>query len=658
MEENGRGRVLILAGAPEVACGRYPAKRVVGEPIVASCDLVSDGHDAVAGYLLVKRPGEAAPKRIPLVPKGNDRFEASFVPDVLGRWEIGFTGWIDAFATWSHDTARKAAAGQDVAVELLGGSKLLAAASARARAAGDEGAAAVLAKVSSTVGDARLAQAERLGAARGVAVSEIVARHPDLENASRYDKPLAVVVDRELARCGAWYEFFPRSCGTLKDARARLEYAAQMGFDVVYLPPIHPIGRAFRKGKNNALDAKPDDVGSPWAIGASEGGHKAVHPDLGTLEDVRAFVKRARELGVEVAIDVAFQVSPDHPYVKQHPEWFKKRADGTIQYAENPPKKYQDVYPFDFETTAWRALWDELASVFFFWAEQGVTVFRVDNPHTKALRFWEWCIARVKEEHPEAIFLAEAFTRPKLMYALAMGGFTQSYTYFTWRTTKPEIEAWMRELTSLPVSDFYRPNLWPNTPDILPEHLMHARRPAFVQRLVLAATLSSSYGVYGPAFELMENEPRPGTEEYVDNEKYELRKWDVGREDSLRDVITRINRVRHENRALQDNARLVFHRTDNEHLLAYSKSDGGESTVLVVVNLDVHHRHSGWIELDHAALGVGRDERFQVHDALSDARFHWHGARAYVELDPRVMPAHVFRVRRKIRSEHDFEYFL
>ncbi|HEY8077184.1 MAG TPA: alpha-1,4-glucan--maltose-1-phosphate maltosyltransferase, partial [Labilithrix sp.] len=434
--------------------------------------------------------------------------------------------------------------------------------------------------------------------------------------------------------------------------------AAQMGFDIVYLPPIHPIGRAFRKGKNNTLDAKPDDVGSPWAIGATEGGHKAVHPDLGTLDDFRAFVRRGKELGVEIAIDVAFQVSPDHPYVKEHPEWFKKRADGTIQYAENPPKKYQDVYPFDFETTEWKSLWEELTSVFLFWVEQGVTVFRVDNPHTKSLLFWEHCIARVKEKCPEAIFLAEAFTRPKLMYALAKGGFSQSYTYFTWRTTKGEIEHWMRELASAPVSDFYRPNMWPNTPDILPEHLMHAKRPAFVQRLLLAATLSPSYGIYGPAFELMENIPRPGSEEYIDNEKFQLRTWDVGREDSLRDLIGRINRIRKENRALHDMRGLAFHKTDNEQLLAFSKSDGVDNTVLVVVNLDVHHRHSGWIDLDLRALGVKEDERFQVHDTLSEARYHWNGSRAFVELDPNVMPAHLFVVRKKVRTEHDFEYYL
>ncbi|HVH43695.1 MAG TPA: alpha-1,4-glucan--maltose-1-phosphate maltosyltransferase [Labilithrix sp.] len=666
MKENGRRRVLIESGSPEVDGGRYPAKRVVGEPILASCDLVSDGHDAVGGALLYKGPGDAAFSRVPLVAKGNDRWAASFIPASVGRWELCFEAWIDAFATWSSGIAKKAAAGQDIKVELLVGARLLAEAGARARAGGpdDEGAALLLKKAADTVGDVKRSSEERLAAARAASIAELVALYPDLENATRYDRTLAVTVDRKLARFGAWYEFFPRSCGapgkhgTFADCGARLEYAASMGFDIVYLPPIHPIGRAFRKGPNNTLEAGPNDVGSPWAIGGPEGGHKAIHPELGTLDDFRAFVRKAKNLGLEIAIDVAFQVSPDHPYVKEHPEWFRKRPDGTIQYAENPPKKYQDVYPFDFEVDEWQSLWEELTSVFTFWIEQGVTVFRVDNPHTKSLRFWEWCIARVKEKCPEAIFLAEAFTRPKLMYALAKGGFTQSYTYFTWRHTKAEFTAYMNELTRPPVSDFYRPNFWPNTPDILPEHLQFGGRPMFVQRLVLAATLSSSYGIYGPAFELMEHVARPGAEEYIDNEKFELKTWNVDREDSLRHVITRINRIRRENPALQDNARLIFHPTDNDQLLCFSKSDGQDNVVIVVVNLDNHHRHSGWIDLDLAALGIAPDERFQVHDELGEARYQWTGPRNYVELDPSIMPAHVFRVRRKIRTEHDFEYFL
>jgi starch synthase (maltosyl-transferring) len=660
---NGRQRVVIEAPAPAVDLGRYPAKRIVGERVVASCDLVSDGHDAVGGSLLYRGPGQSSFTRVALVPKGNDRFEASFVADAVGRWEIGFEAWVDAFATWLHGVTKKVAAGQDVHVEMLVGAKLLAEAADRAQRASDHDGSGVLRRASSAVGDAKLSADARLAAASAGDVVAIVARHPDLENATKYERTLPIVVDRKLARFGSWYEFFPRSCGapgkhgTFADAQKRLDYVAEMGFDVVYLPPIHPIGRAFRKGKNNTLEAGPDDVGSPWAIGSHEGGHKAVHPQLGTLDDFRAFVRRAKELGIEVAIDIAFQASPDHPWVKEHPTFFRARPDGTIQYAENPPKKYQDVYPFDFETKDWQKLWEELLGVFTFWIDQGITVFRVDNPHTKALPFWEWCIARVKETCPEAIFLAEAFTRPKLMYGLAKAGFSQSYTYFTWRQTKHELTTWMEELTRPPVSEFYRPNFWPNTPDILPEHLQHAKRPAFLRRLILAATLSSSYGIYGPPFELMENVPRPGAEEYIDNEKFQLRTWDLDRPDSLRDVIARVNQIRRENPALQDNAHFVVHRTDNDQLLCFSKSDGKDSTVLVVVNLG-EHRHSGWIDLDLGALGVGPDERFQVHDELSDERYHWSGHRNYVEIDPNVMPAHVFRVRRKLRTEHDFEYFL
>ncbi|MDB4997544.1 MAG: Alpha-amylase, partial [Myxococcaceae bacterium] len=549
----------------------------------------------------------------------------------------------------------------------LVGARLLSEAAGRAAAGKEPATAALLKEVAATVADTTRPQAERATAAFAKAVRTIVFAWPDLQHATRYAHTLALVVDPPLARAGAWYEMFPRSTGakgkhgTFKDAEKRLPYVAEMGFDVLYLPPIHPIGHAFRKGPNNTLEAKATDVGSPWAIGAAEGGHKSVHPELGTLDDFRHFVAAARGLKLEVALDIAFQASPDHPYVKEHPEWFSRRADGSIQYAENPPKKYQDVYPFDFDSEAWRALWDELASVFFFWIAQGVTVFRVDNPHTKSLRFWEWCIGEVKKKHPETIFLAEAFTRPKLMFALAKAGFSQSYTYFTWRHTKAEFTKYMTELTHPPVSDFYRPNFWPNTPDILPEHLQFGGRPVFVQRLLLAATLSSSYGIYGPAYELMEHVARRGSEEYIDNEKFELRTWDIEREDSLRDLIARVNRIRHENSAFEDNAGLVFHETDNDHLLCFSRRDtrpGKDNQVLVVVNLDVHHKHSGWLQLDLLALGLAADERYQVHDLVSEARYQWTGPKNFVELDPEVMPAHVFRIRRKLRSEQDFEYFL
>jgi starch synthase (maltosyl-transferring) len=658
---DGRRRVLIQGAKPEIDAGRYPAKRVVGERVIVECDIVSDGHDIVRGALHYRARGAPSFEEIPLESLGNDRFRASFNVTTEGIWEFTFSGWIDAFATWRRGFQRKVEAGQEVSVDLLIGAELIEGAAARAVGV-DAQALGVIAKAiraSDTPFNVRAQTALR------EEVAVWMARAVDRTFATHYPRVLEIVVDRVRSRFSAWYEFFPRSFGaegkhgTLRDAEAMLPYVAEMGFDIVYLPPIHPIGRAFRKGRNNSTTAQPGEPGSPWAIGAEEGGHKAVHPELGTLEDFDRFVARAREHDLEIALDIAFQVSPDHPYVKEHPEWFRKRPDGTIQYAENPPKKYQDVYPFDFETEAWQALWKELRSVFVFWIEHGVRVFRVDNPHTKPLPFWEWCITSLKAEYPDVLFLAEAFTRPKVMYTLAKGGFTQSYTYFTWRTTKPEFVAYMTELTKTEVAEFFQPNFWPNTPDILPEHLQTGERAAFVSRLILAATLSSSYGIYGPAYELMEHVPRPGAEEYIDNEKYELKRWDLERPDSLRHIIARVNTIRRSNSALQANKNVGFHTTSNDFIIAYSKrSDDLKNIILVVVNLDAHHRHSAWVELDLAELGLKPDEGYQVHDLLTDARFIWRGGRTFVELDPNIMPAHIFRLRRFVRTEQDFEYYL
>jgi len=476
-----------------------------------------------------------------------------------------------------------------------------------------------------------------------------------------------LVVDPERARFSAWYELFPRSAsstpgahGTFHDVEARLPYVAELGFDVLYFPPIHPIGREKRKGKNNSLAPSAEDVGSPWAIGAAEGGHKSLHPELGTLEDFRRLVARAREFGIEIALDIAFQCAPDHPYVKEHPEWFRWRPDGTVQYAENPPKKYQDIYPFNFETDDWRALWEELASVFEFWMAEGVRIFRVDNPHTKPFAFWEWAIARLKRQHPEAIFLAEAFTRPKVMHRLAKLGYTQSYTYFAWRNTKWELTEYFTELARGPGREYFRPNVWPNTPDILTEHLQFGGRPAFMARLVLAATLAASYGIYGPAFELLESKPRdPGGEEYLDSEKYQIRAWDLAREDSLRGFIARVNEARRDNPALQSDASLAFFPVDNEHIICYAKATPDlENVVVTVVNVDPYHTQSGWVELDLAALGVDERSPYQMHELLTGARYLWHGARNFVSLDVTRSPAQIFRLRRKVRTERDFDYFL
>jgi starch synthase (maltosyl-transferring) len=482
---------------------------------------------------------------------------------------------------------------------------------------------------------------------------ELMWRSAERRFVSRYAIEVFIEVDRKKAAFSTWYEMFPRSAGTLTDVERALPRIAKMGFDVLYLPPIHPIGSTFRKGKNNRETADEHDTGSPWAIGNTEGGHKSIHPELGTMEDFERLVTAAQEHGIEIALDVAFQASPDHPYVSEHADWFLARPDGTIQYAENPPKKYQDIYPFHFETEAWRELWSELCDVFRFWIGKGVRVFRVDNPHTKPLPFWHWCIRALKNEFPELIFLAEAFTRPKIMYWLAKCGFTQSYTYFAWRNTKYELTEYFSEITKPPVSDFFRPNAWPNTPDILTEYLQYGGRAAFVIRLMLASTLSSNYGIYGPAFERMVHVARePGSEEYFDSEKYQVIDWGTS-DDDLSDLIAAVNRIRRENPSLQQNLTLQFHETDNDQIVCFSKS-AADNVIVSIVNVDPQNAQSGWVTLDFP--GVGRS--FQVHDLLSNARHTWHSGRNFVKLDPNVVPAHIFRIRRKVRTERDFEYYL
>ncbi len=657
-----RPRAIISAMKPEIDCGRFPIKRTTGESVTVEADVFADGHDAIACLLLYQKEGAAGWEEVRMSPLANDRWKAEFPVDLVGRYVYTVEGWVDSFRTWRRDFVKRVEAAQDVRVDLLIGAGLLE--EAAGRAAGSDrdqlrGWAAALREDSDPGQRQELALREEIV---GVAL-----RYPDRRLATRYSKELAVIVDRPKARFSAWYEFFPRSCasepgrhGSLRDAEARLDYVAAMGFDVVYLPPIHPIGTSFRKGRNNSTAAEPGDAGSPWAIGSEQGGHKAIHPDLGSMADFEHFVAKAAGLGLEVAIDIAFQCSPDHPYVAEHPAWFRRRPDGTIQYAENPPKKYQDIYPLEFETEDWQPLWNELIGVVKFWCEKGIRIFRVDNPHTKAFPFWERLIGEVKRDYPEAIFLAEAFTRPKVMYRLAKLGFSQSYTYFTWRNTRQELIEYFTELTQSDVREFFRPNLWPNTPDILPEYLQFGGRPAFIARLVLAATLGASYGIYGPAFELAENRAlRAGSEEYLDSEKYQLRLWDIDNPWSLRELIARVNQARRENPALHGDWSLRFHEIDNEKLVCYSKSTRDFSNViLVVVNLDPHHTHAGWVNLDLGALGVDDVHPYQVHELLGDSRFLWTGARNYVELNPQTAPAHVFRIRRKIRTERDFDYFL
>lgn len=657
-------RVVIEGVTPEINDGRFPVKRVLGEDVVVEADIFADGHDMLSALLLYRADPTSQWHEVPLDPLGNDRWRGSFTVAQLGRYRYTLHAWVDHFRTWRQGMAKKVEAGQEVAIDLLVGAALIDEASQRASVTDAE-------RLRTWAKHLRAAQTCQTSAQGQLALDNglaaLMASYPDRRFATVYAKELIVVVDPVKARCSTWYEMFPRSCiaapeqhGTFQACEARLPYIAEMGFDVLYLPPIHPIGHTHRKGKNNVTVAKPSDAGSPWAIGASEGGHKAVHPELGSLEDFRRFVAKAREYTIDVALDIAFQCSPDHPYVTQHPEWFRQRPDGTIQYAENPPKKYQDIYPFDFDTEHWQSLWEELKSILLFWIEQGVRIFRVDNPHTKSFCFWEWCIGEIKRMHPDIIFLSEAFTRPKVMYNLAKLGFTQSYTYFAWRNAKWELTQYFTELTQTEVREFFRPNLWPNTPDILTEELQSGGRPVFMARLVLAATLGANYGIYGPAFELCEHNPRePGSEEYLDSEKYEIKHWELSRPESLKDFIARVNRIRRENSALQSDRQLCFHSTDNEQLLCYSKSTPDkEQVILVVVNLSPVHTHMGWIELDLDELGIAATATYQVHDLLSDAYYLWHGARNYVELNPQVVPAHIFRVRHRVRREQDFEYYL
>ena len=658
---DGRLRVVITRLSPEIDGGRFPIKRVVGEKVVVEADVFADGHDLVACRLLYWRDG-TDPQVSPMKPLGNDRFRGEFCVAELGGYRYTVEGWIDRFQTWRKDLEKRIEARQDVSVDLLIGVGLIEGSAARAKGADAEALLEWARRVRKSV-----KEASQAGTALDADLLTLVQQYPDRELASRYDRELSVVVDRQKAGFSAWYEVFPRSCsgdpqrhGTFQDCQQRLPYIASMGFDVVYLPPVHPIGNTFRKGKNNSVSAQPDDVGSPWAIGSHEGGHKSIHPQLGTLDDFRRFLAKAADHGLEVALDIALQCSPDQPYVHQDRERFSTRPDGAIQYAENPPKKYQDIYPLNFETAQWQTLWEELKSIFLFWIEQGVRIFRVDNPHTKAFPFWEWLIGGIKAQHPDVIFLAEAFTRPNVMYRLAKLGFSQSYTYFTWRNTKPELKQYFTEMTQTDVREYLRPNLWPNTPDILPEFLQIGGRAAFMARIVLAATLGANYGIYGPAFELCENTPvKPGSEEYLNSEKYELKRRDLESKASLKNFISRLNRIRKETPALQSDRNLHFHDTDNPALICYSKAtDDFSSVVVVVVNLDSFHVQSGWVNLDLDSIGLDKRHAFQAHDLLSEGRFLWQDSRNYVELTPESLPAHILLLRRWVRTERDFDYYL
>jgi starch synthase (maltosyl-transferring) len=634
---------------PLIDGGRYPIKRIVGEDLVVEADIFKDGHDVVAAILKWRVLGKRAWRETPMNFVDNDRWRGICTLYDEDIHEYTVEAWTDAFRSWQEEFAKKFEAGiSDLRSEALEGAAVVEAAARRARDRADRKRLLEFSQQISTG-----ANSEIRAIAQSAELAVLMATYPDRAAATQYDPPLCVVVDRPAALIAAWYEFFPRSAegrgdrgSTFRECLPRVDDARAMGFDVIYFPPIHPIGHTNRKGRNNSTTYEPGEPGVPWAIGSEAGGHKAVEPSLGTLEDFDWLEKEVRKRGMEIALDFAINCSPDHPYVKEHPDWFYKRPDGTIKYAENPPKKYEDIYPLNFQCENWRELWAELKSVVLFWAHRGVRIFRVDNPHTKPVAFWEYLIKGVREKYPDTIFLSEAFTRPKMMKALAKAGFNQSYTYFTWRNSKHELIEYFTELTQTEMSEYFRPNLWTNTPDILPFVLQEGGRPAFMIRVTLAATLSTLYGIYS-GYELCENEPLPGREEYLDSEKYQFKERDWNAPGNIKDWIARLNKIRKENRALQFYTNLRFHDADNDAILFYSKMTAArDNIILVVVNLDPHRKQNSFVYVPIESFGQMESDVYQVQDLLSGATYTWRGSRNYVELDPHIQPAHVFLVRR------------
>jgi starch synthase (maltosyl-transferring) len=644
--------VVIEAVWPEIDGGRHPVKRIVGDRFEVQADIFREGHDAVAAALKYRQRGAAAWHETPMTLFDNDRWRGSFALERNARYEYIIEAWPDAFASWRHGAERKHTAGQAIDLELIEGRALVAAAAERGPRAARLRLEAILREFDEGAGaDAR---SELM---LGDALAEIMRAVPERSLSTTYARVLEVIVDRRAAQIGAWYEFFPRSQGTVPGVPSKFAQAARrlpdiraMGFDVLYLPPIHPIGHAFRKGRNNSLDPGPDDPGSPWAIGNADGGHMAVEPSLGTLDDFDRFVTAASAAGIEIALDYALQCSPDHPYVREHPEWFTFRPDGSIQYAENPPKKYQDIVNFNWFGPHAPALWDELRDVVAFWIGHGVRIFRVDNPHTKPFAFWEWMIGDVQSRHPDVLFLAEAFTRPKVMKELAKLGFTQSYTYFTWRNFKTELTDYCNELAYSEMAEYYRPNFFTNTPDILPPFLQTGGRPAFRIRLILAATLSSVYGIYS-GFELCENAALPGREEYADSEKYEVRVRDWDAPGNIKPDIIRINAIRRENPALQTWRNVRFHPAPDDDLLFFSKSAAG-NTLLIAVNLDPYRSIEASVRIPMAEFGYADGDDVACQELLSGRHAVWHGAEQTLRLDPQQNPAAIFRFDSRLRVDY------
>jgi starch synthase (maltosyl-transferring) len=645
---NGKQRVIIEHVYPEIDCGKYPVKRVVGERVNVSADIYADGHNEIKAVLLHRRKGRRNWNETPMRHVNNDKWEAWFKVDKMGWYEYTIQGWVDHFASWQKGFRAKFEANQPVEIELQIGAGMMEEAKEQATPGFRKKIDGWIAFINDVTYNPSAAAAMVMGEE----ASDIMYRCTDRSGASTYEKTLLVEVERKKALFSSWYEAFPRSTspepgkhGTFRDVENIIPLVAKMGFDILYFPPVHPIGVSFRKGKDNSPVALPGEPGSPWAIGGEEGGHKAIHPELGTLEDFRSVVKTAGEHGLEIALDLAYQCSQDHPYLKEHPEWFKWRPDGTVQYAENPPKKYQDVVAFNFENDDWQNMWKELKSIVDYWIEQGVKIFRVDNPHTKSFAFWEWMIAEIKKTNPETIFLAEAFTRNKVMDRLGKIGFTQSYTYFTWRNSRHEFVQYLHELTREERREFYRPNFWPNTPDILPASLQHKGEAAFITRFVMAATLSSNYGIYGPVFELGHNVPHPAREEYIDNEKYELKQYDWYSMNRIRKLMAAVNTIRRDNPALQTTWNIYFADTHNDNLLCYAKTDDEKTNrIFTAVNMDPYFTQGGMIKVPIQEMGISADRSYDMVDLLTGHRFTWNGEWNYVELNPHIFPVHIFRV--------------
>ncbi|MFH2137863.1 MAG: alpha-1,4-glucan--maltose-1-phosphate maltosyltransferase [Candidatus Omnitrophota bacterium] len=655
-------RIMIEKVSPEIDSGAFPIKRTVGENVVVQANIFTDGHDEIICVLLYRLAKQTEWQEVYMRDLGNDRWAGSFAIEKEEAYCYSIRAAIDEFSTWRNGLEKNIKAQQDIAVDLKIGIKIIEQARKRIKEKSivkliD----AYLKKINAAKDNNTLSSV-----LMNDKLLDLMQKNCDFKNGIAYNKELNVSVERKLALFSSWYEFFPRSWGahpgehgSLKDAEKLIPEISRMGFNIIYLPPIHPIGKINRKGANNATECKDNEPGCPWAIGSAEGGHKAIHAQLGTLKSLKEFMAKAKKYNLEIALDLAYQCSPDHPYVKKHPQWFKWRPDGKVQYAENPPKKYEDVLPINFETEDTKALWEELKSIIIFWIKQGVLIFRVDNPHTKPFVFWDWIISEIKKDHPQTIFLSESFTRPNIMYRLAKAGFSQSYTYFTWRNTKQEFTEYMNELTQTEVAEYFRPNFWPNTPDILPGHLQYGGRPAFIMRAVLAATLSSNFGIYGPAFELCVSEAVPNKEEYLNSEKYEIKQWDWHKQGHLKDILARLNKIRRENPALQLTRNIRFCEIDNDAILSYYKASADYSNIiLVLVNLDPYHKQSGNLQIPLEELGLKKDRSYLAQDLLSGDKYIWQGAINYIELDPQRSPAHIIRIKRQMNREHDFDYFV